>query len=224
MGIYRCDIAATDDNTGKTVIIENQLEPSNHDHLGKIITFASGVDVSTIIWVVTEARSEYKSAIEWLNHTTTKDIFLIELKAYHIGKSLFAPKFEIAEMPNGFYKMTSVMSNNKESNKLQAARYDFGTRLIEYSSNSKITILKNRNANTDHWMTISIGTSQAHMEIKLNNKRHHIEISFYIPDNKEIYEDLESYKDEIESEAKHALIWRNPQKKKRQKLFLQSQD
>lgn len=127
-------------------------------------------------------------------------------------------------MPNGFYKMTSVMSNNKEPNKLQAARYDFWTRLIEYSSNSKITILKNRNANTDHWMTISIGTSQVHMEIKLNNKRYHIEISFYIPDNKEIYEDLESYKDEIESEAKHALIWRNPQKKKRQKLFLKSQD
>ena len=223
VGIYRCDIAATDDNTGKTVIIENQLEPSNHDHLGKIITYASGLDASTIIWIVTEARSEHKSAIEWLNHTTIKDVnfFLIELKAYRIGESLPAPKFEIAEMPNGFYKMTSVMSNNKEPNKLQAARYDFWTRLIEYSSNSKITILKNRNANTDHWMTISIGTSQAHMEIKLNNKRHHIEISFYIPDNKEIYEDLESYKDEIESEAKHALIWRNPQKKKKAEIIFE---
>lgn len=142
VGIYRCDIAATNDNTGNTVIIENQLEPSNHDHLVKIITYVSGLDASIIIWIVTEARSEHKSAIEWLNHTTTKDVnfFLIELKAYRIGESLPAPKFEIAEMPNGFYKMTSVMSNNKEPNKLQAARYDFWTRLIEYSSNSKITI------------------------------------------------------------------------------------
>ena len=67
VGNYRCDIVAIDDNTGKTVIIENQLEPSNHDHLGKIITYASGLDASTIIWIVTEARSEHKSAIEWLN-------------------------------------------------------------------------------------------------------------------------------------------------------------
>ena len=72
VGNYRCDIVATDDNTGKTVIIENQLEASNHDHLGKIITYASGLDASTIIWIVTEARSEHKSAIEWLNHTTTR--------------------------------------------------------------------------------------------------------------------------------------------------------
>lgn len=70
-------------------------------------------------------------------------------------------------------------------------------------------------------MTISIGTSQAHMEIKLNNKKHHIEISFYIPDNKEIYEVLESYKDEIESEAKHTLICRNPQKTKKGEIIFE---
>lgn len=70
-------------------------------------------------------------------------------------------------------------------------------------------------------MTISIGTSQAHMGIKLNSKRHHIEISFYIPDNKEIYENLESYKDEIESEAKHALILRNPQKTKKAEIIFE---
>ena len=119
VGNYRCDIVAIVDNTGKTVIIENQLEPSNHDHLGKIITYASGLDASTIIWIVTEARSEHKSAIEWLNHTTTKDInfFLIVLKAYRIGSSLPAPKFEIAEMPNDFSKTANVMSDNKELNR-----------------------------------------------------------------------------------------------------------
>ena len=211
VGNYRCDIVAIDDNTGKTVIIENQLEPSNHDHLGKIITYASGLDASTIIWIVTEARSEHKSAIEWLNHTTTKDInfFLIELKAYRIGSSLPAPKFEIAEMPNDFSKTANVMSDNKELNRSQAARYDFWTRLIEYSSSSEITILKNRNANTDHWMTVSIGTSQAHMEIKLINKEHYIEISLYIRDNKDLYYLLENFKDDIENEAGHSLDWRN---------------
>lgn len=145
VGSYRCDIVAKDDyNEGKVVIIESQLESSNHDHLGKIITYASGLDASKIIWIVANARSEHKSAIEWLNHTTTKDInfFLIELKAYRIGSSLPAPKFEIAEMPNDFSKTANVMSDNKELNRSQAARYDFWTRLIEYSSSSEITILK----------------------------------------------------------------------------------
>ena len=75
VGSYRCDIVAKDDNNeGKIVIIENQLENSNHDHLGKIITYASGLDASKIIWIVTNARSEHKSAIEWLNNNTKNDI------------------------------------------------------------------------------------------------------------------------------------------------------
>ena len=223
VGNYRCDIVAKDDNTGKVVIIENQLEQSNHDHLGKIITYASGLDASTIIWLVTEARSEHKSAIEWLNHITTTNInfFLIELRAYCIGDSLPAPKFEIVEMPNDFAKTVSVMSDNKDLNKSQAARYDFWTRLIEFSTNSndnKLTFLKNRNANTDHWMMVSMGSSQFHMEIKLNNRYHYIEISFYIPDNKDIFYSLEQLKTEIEADVGHSLLWKNPSDTKKSEI------
>lgn len=215
VGSYRCDIVAKDDNNkDKIVIIENQLERSDHDHLGKIITYASGLDASTIIWIVTNARTEHKSAIEWLNNNTISNItfFLIELKAYRIGDSLPAPKFEIAEMPNDFVKNANIKSGDKILNRSKAARYDFWTRLIEYSSNSvesMLSILKNRKANTDDWMSVSIGTSKAHLEIKLSDKDHCIRIVLYISDDKELYYLLENMKEDIEKDAEHPLIWRN---------------
>ena len=215
VGSYRCDIVAKDDNNkDKIVIIENQLERSDHDHLGKIITYASGLDASTIIWIVTNARTEHKSAIEWLNNNTISNItfFLIELKAYRIGDSLPAPKFEIAAMPNDFVNTVNTKSGDTVLHRPKASRYDFWTRLIEYSSNSvesMLSILKNRKANTDDWMSVSIGTSKAHLEIKLSDKDHCIRIVLYISDDKELYYLLENMKEDIEKDAEHPLIWRN---------------
>ena len=96
VGSYRCDLVAKDETSGTKVIIENQLEASNHDHLGKIITYASGLNAPIVVWIVKEARAEHRSAIEWLNNNTTSnvDFFLIEVHAYKIGNSLPAVKFE----------------------------------------------------------------------------------------------------------------------------------
>jgi len=82
----RCDLVAQDETSGAKIIIENQLEATNHDHLGKIITYASGLEETVVIWIVKEAREEHRSAIEWLNGKTTEDVsfFLIEIHAYKI--------------------------------------------------------------------------------------------------------------------------------------------
>ena len=74
VGSYRCDIICKDELTGKSVLIENQLEQTNHDHLGKIITYASGLDASVVVWIVAKARDEHASAIEWLNKHTDDDL------------------------------------------------------------------------------------------------------------------------------------------------------
>lgn len=79
VGSYRCDLVAKDETTNTTVIIENQLENTNHDHLGKIITYASGLGAKVIVWIVKNAKEEHRAAIEWLNNNTVDDInfFLI---------------------------------------------------------------------------------------------------------------------------------------------------
>ena len=223
VGSYRCDIVAKDDNNeGKIVIIENQLESSNQDHLGKIITYASGLDASKIIWIVTNARSEHKSAIEWLNNNTKNDInfFLIELKAYRIGDSLPAPKFEIVQMPNDFIKNGNMKSRDKTLNRSQAARYDFWSHFIEYSS-SHSSILKNRKANTKDRMSISLGVSNARMEIKLIDKAHCIRIVLCIRDNKDLYQLLEKFKDDIEKDVMYPLIWKNSDNLKQSEIIFE---
>lgn len=113
VGSYRCDLVAVDESSGIKVIIENQLESSNHEHLGKIITYASGLDAQVVVWIVKNAKEEHRSAIEWLNNNTNSDInfFLIELHAYKIGDSLPAPYFEIIEKPNDFIKNNKVNGN-----------------------------------------------------------------------------------------------------------------
>lgn len=101
VGDFRADIFAKELEYGKTVIIENQLEESNHKHLGQIITYAAGKEAGCIIWIVKRAREEHAKAIEWLNSHLDQsvDLFLIEIELWRIGDSKIAPKFNIIENP-----------------------------------------------------------------------------------------------------------------------------
>ena len=110
VGDFNVEIFATDADTGKSIIIENHLEETNHDHLGKLITYASGKDASLIIWIVRKARPEHIAAIEWLNNHTDEGVgfFLCEIKLFRIVDSLPAPKFEIIEQPNNWIKQNNI--------------------------------------------------------------------------------------------------------------------
>lgn len=80
VGSYVCDLVVKDETTGIKVIIKNQLELTNYDYLGKIVTYASGLDTYVVIWIVKEAREEHRSAIEWLNNKQQKIFHSFELK------------------------------------------------------------------------------------------------------------------------------------------------
>lgn len=112
VGDFNVDIFASETGTDRKIIIENQLEDTNHDHLGKLITYASGKSADVIIWVVKHAREEHKAAIEWLNNHTDEKIgfFLCEIKLYRIGTSEPAVKFEVIEKPNDWTKEVKRVS------------------------------------------------------------------------------------------------------------------
>ncbi len=82
VGNFNVDLYAKEEGTGRKIIIENQLEDTNHDHLGKIITYASGKGAEVVIWIVKHAREEHRQAIEWLNQHTDENIgfFLVEIQ------------------------------------------------------------------------------------------------------------------------------------------------
>lgn len=208
VGPYRCDLVAKDETSGITVIIENQLEGTNHDHLGKIITYASGLNAKVMVWIVKEAKEEHRAAVEWLNNNTNNDVnfFLIEIHAYKIGDSDPAPKFEVVEKPNDFVKRSKIKVDNSELNKRQSERLTFWEQFnqILISRGKPFNV---RKATIDHWYDVAIGTSEAHIAINLVNKDGNIVVEVYINDNKELFDSLYSNKDEIEDKLGLELIW-----------------
>ena len=208
VGAYRCDIVAVDETTGIKVIIENQLENSNHDHLGKIITYASGLDAKVIVWIVKEARDEHRSAVEWLNNNTSKDInfFLIELHAYKINDSVPAPMFQIVEQPNDFIKESKNNKATDAINKRQSERVEFWTNFNEHIIN-RGKPFNVRKATTDHWYDIAIGTSAAHISVTLVNKESYVGVELYISSDKELFDKLYKNREDIEKQLGFKLEW-----------------
>lgn len=220
VGAYRCDLVAKDEASGENVIIENQLEASNHDHLGKIITYASGLDANVVVWIVKEAREEHRSAIEWLNNNTNKNLnfFLIEIHAYRIGNSLYAPKFEIVEKPNDFIKNAKIQTGSEELNKSQSERLVFWTRFNEVVT-ERGKPFNLRKTTTDHWYDVAIGVSGVLVEITLVNKEGCVGIALYIIDNKELFDSLNEKKIEIESKLGFELDWQRLDGKKASRII-----
>ena len=215
VGNYRCDILCKDEITGKMVLIENQLEPTNHDHLGKIITYASGLDAAVVVWIVASARDEHASAIEWLNKHTDDEIsfFLVEVHAYKIGDSDPAPQFKIIEQPNDFVKIVKAVSKNSDMNESQKNRLEFWTQFNEVVDSQGKPFNK-RKATTDPWYNVAIGSSDASISIDLVNKEHKIRVSLWINDNKDIFDALFQRKDEIETALGFGLEWNRLDNKK----------
>lgn len=219
IGSYRCDLVAKDETTGQIVIIENQLEATNHDHLGKIIMYAAGLDAKTIIWIVKEAREEHKAAIEWLNNNSSEEIgfFLIELHAYKINDSLPAPMFKVVEKPNNFTKTSKQNYSDKELNRSQNERLmfweEFNTVIV-----SKGKPFSVRKPTTDHWYDVAIGTSEAHLAINLVNKENKIVLELYILDNKNLFDHIYEDKEKIENTLQMSFSWERLDGKKASRI------
>lgn len=103
---FAADILARNVTDGTTVLIENQLETSDHGHLGQILTHLAGLDVRTVVWVAPDFREPHRSAIRWLNQHTAADFafFAVRLRVVRIGDSAMAPLFDVIERPNDWEK------------------------------------------------------------------------------------------------------------------------
>ena len=221
VGDFNVDIYATETGTDRKIIIENQLEDTNHDHLGKLITYASGKSADIVIWVVKRAREEHRSAIEWLNNHTDENIafFLVEIKLYQIGNSDIAVKFEVVEKPNDWVK--EIKRNTSNSPTLQA-RYDYWVAFNDYAFQNQAFAgeFGKRKASTDHWMDMSVGSSACHIVINQIRKDNRLVVEWYISDDKDLFHKLYSFKSEIESEMGMKLEWRELPEKKASRILI----
>lgn len=219
VGRFNVDILAEEENTGNKIVIENQLEATNHDHLGKIITYASGFDANMVIWVVKEAREEHRQAIDWLNEHTDEDLafFLVQVELWQIGESPFAPKFEIVSKPNDWAKTVKQSVSGSKITDTKAQQLEFWEQFKAYAR-SHDTKLRLQKSYPQHWTNISIGSSHAHISLTLNSFDEVIRTELYIPDNKDVYHFLEARKEEIEKELDYKVEWMELQGKKASRI------
>ena len=123
VGDFSLDLKGYDETTGEVVIVENQLAPSDHTHLGQIITYAAGTDPTTIVWVTSGFRPEHRAAIDWLNQRTDEHtrVFGVVIQVVKIGESQPAPNFEVVAQPNDWEKRVRKASTSGTS--MKSRRY-----------------------------------------------------------------------------------------------------
>lgn len=224
VGSFNVDILAAETGTDRKIIVENQLEDTNHDHLGKLITYASGKSAEIIIWVVKHAREEHKAAIEWLNQHTDDRIgfFLCEIKLYKIENSKPAVKFEVLERPNDW---TKEIKKTASTSPTQQFRYEYWTAFNRYAFQNSLYSknFNQRKATMDHWMDFSIGTSGCHISVSQIQKRSALCVELYISEDKQLYHMLEQHKGNIEAEMGAVLDWRELPDKKASRILIEKQ-
>ena len=208
VGKYSVDILAEEEATGRKIIIENQLEDTNHDHLGKIITYASGYDAEIIIWIVRNVRDEHQKAIEWLNEHTDEKIsfFLIKIEIWQIDGSNPAPKFEIIVSPNEWAKAIKASPSNGELTDTKLQQLEFWNK-FKNSVRKKDTRIRLQTPRPQHWYTVSMGSSDAHIALTINSRENLMGCEVYINRNKELFNFLRERKNEIEKEIGETIEW-----------------
>lgn len=219
VGKFNVDIFAEEENTGRKIIVENQLEATNHDHLGKIITYASGLDAKIIIWIVKEAREEHQQAIDWLNNHSDEEIyfFLIKMELWQIGDSPYAPKFQKISEPNDWAKALKKSTSQSDLTDTKILQHEFWTKFKEYGE-AHHTRLKLRKAFPQHWYDISMGSSEAHIALTVNSRTNVISCEVYISDSKELFHFLFENKDKIEELLGYKLEWLELEEKRASRI------
>jgi len=221
VGIFNVDILAKETISEINIIIENQLEITDHDHLGKVITYASGYDASIIIWIVKDVREEHKIAIDWLNEHTDEEIyfFIVKMELWKINDSPYAPKFHIISEPNDWAKGIKKSVKETELSETQLLQLEYWKKFKEYGLD-KNTRFKLRNARPQHWFDIAIGNSESLISLTVNTREDLIACELYLYENNELFDYLYDKKAEIEAEIGAELDWLELRTKKASRIKL----
>lgn len=142
VGPFRADILCRDTATGSLILVENQLERTDHTHLGQLFTYAAGLDAVAVVWIAERFTEEHRAALDWLNRITHEDFhfFGIEVELWQIGDSALAPKFNVVAKPNDWSKTVREAASGPRKGLTEAQQLQldywasFGEHLREHGS------------------------------------------------------------------------------------------
>lgn len=209
VGDFKLDILCTDGD--EQVVIENQLEKTDHTHLGQIIAYAAGIGAKKVIWIAELFRSEHTAALQFLNDNTTDELnfFAVEIELWKIGDSPLAPKFQVVVKPNQWIKSgkenAKVASSASPTKQLQQR---FWMALIEYIE-VHAPHVRPQKPRPKHWLSKSIGRSKFTLNITTNTREERLCVELWITDQdaKTHFFNLIANKQDIEEKLGFDLDW-----------------
>lgn len=199
VGRFNVDILAEEENTGRKIIIENQLELTDHGHLGQIITYAAGLETEYVVWIVRDVREEHEQAIDWLNEHTDEHVkfFLVAIELWQIDESVPAPKFKVICRPNEWKRAVQLSTRDGDLSDTKTKQLEFWQQFKEYAAINH-PHLKLRTPRPQHWFDIAIGRSECHITLVVDTREDKVRCELYIPDSKHLYQTFLSNQEAIE--------------------------
>lgn len=209
LGIFKADIVC-ETSRGTPVLIENQLERTDHGHLGQLITYAAGLDAAVIVWISREFTLEHRAALNWLNEITRQgvDFFGLEIELWRIGDSSIAPKFNIVCQPNEWSDATRDVIKDPLLPDRGLLFLDYWQQFNSYlRENSKK--LKPRKPAALPFISFGVGRQFTTLDASLTPTRQRIDVQIYLWGDRAIpnFEQLKENKDEIEKTLGMPLTW-----------------
>lgn len=229
VGSFRADILCRDQSDDHVddhlVLVENQLERTDHTHLGQLLTYAAGLQTVTIVWIAAQFNEQHRAALDWLNEITDERFrfFGLEVELWRIGDSQVAPRFNIISRPNDWSKSRSALSNpsaRNETTNLRQAQIGFWSELATHleQGNSR---LKARTPRAQHWFPMAMGRSGYSLQALFVVQKRKIGVELYFSGAAahRAFDAIEADKSEINAVLGFDLEWIKAKKEARIALY-----
>jgi hypothetical protein len=221
VGNYAVDIYAKDLNTGRWVIIENQLEQTDHSHLGQVMAYAAGKEAGVVIWVATEFRDEHRQTLDWLNEITGEHVsfFGIELELLQVDDSLPAVHLKLVVEPNEWQK---ALSRPATSPRQQAYQEFFGE-LVGKVKDKHPGLTKATRGYPQNWFSFPVGRSGFSIAAVFGQHAE-FRVELYIDTgdqdkNKASFDALYEDRENIEAAIGQSLVWERLDEKRASRIY-----
>jgi hypothetical protein len=234
VGPFRADILCKDTASDAWVLIENQLERTDHTHLGQLLTYAAGLKAVTIVWIAHRFTDEHRATLDWLNEITDDrfNFFGLEVELWRIGESAVAPKFNAVCKPNDWSRTVARSASQVEAGaqtERKQMQLEFWTAFRDFVTDRESRI-KATKPFPQHWMNIAVGRSGFHLaaiaaffdSVAKSYDSHELRAELLMNDtnSKTYFTMLEEMKLEIETALGESLTWHNPPNARMCRLYL----